>query len=225
MTMNELKPIATAFFNTLITNASAQEQFADAFDLWDGEPSLYDGTTNAYKAVIRRYAQPINEELERIALVENHPWTRQSTVTGNENGQDTDDDTHTRENNSVDTSENSIGQRENMQYVYPQGYVSQPDTAYLATSATNAASSDSTNAVGKSNEEYTGNRTHKHVADTTHITEETDVLQKAQLLSKNSTLSDLIESCVFALLGGRVEYKETKKRPFFICLDWVSMGE
>lgn len=208
MTMSELKPLATDFFNTLIPNANAQAQFADAFDLWSDEPSLYDGTTNAYKAVIRRYAQPINKELERIALVEDHPWTRQSTVTGNENGQDTDDDTHTRENNSVDTSENSIGPRENLQYIYPQAYSGDADESYLASSATDTASSDSTNAVGKSDEMYTGNRTHKYVADTSRVTEETDVLQKAQLLSTSSTLSDLIESCIFALMGNRVEYQK-----------------
>lgn len=210
MTMSELKPLAMDFFNTLIPNANAQAQFADAFDLWSDEPSLFDGTTNAYKAVIRRYAQPINEELERIALVENHPWTRQSTVTGNENGQNTDDDTHTRENNSVDMSENSIGQRDNLQYIYPQAYSGDADESYLASSATDTASSDSTKTIGKSDEMYTGNRTHKYVADTSRVTEETDVLQKVQMLSKNSTLSDLIESCVFALLGGRVEYKKNR---------------
>lgn len=208
MTMSELKPHAARFFNTLVADRNAQFFFESAFDLWANEPALFDTSNNAYQAVIWRYSYPINEELLRISLTKDHPWTRQSTVTGNENGQDTDDDTHTRENNSADTSENSIGPRESLQSVYPQAYSGDADESYLASSATDTASFDSTNTIGKSDETYTGNRTHKHVADTSRVTEETDVLQKAQLLSTSSTLSDLIESCIFALMGNRVEYQK-----------------
>lgn len=208
MTMSELKPHATRFFNTLVSDRNAQFFFESAFDLWASESALFDTSNNAYQAVIWRYSYPINEELLRISLTKDHSWTRQSTVTGNENGQDTDDDTHTRENNSTESTENSIGQRENLQSIYPQAYSGGADESYLASSATDRASSDSTNAVGKSDETYTGNRTHKYVADTSRVTEEIDVLQKVQMLSKNSTLSDLIESCVFALMGNRIEYQK-----------------
>lgn len=206
MTMNKLKPFAVAFFNQQISDATAQYMFADAFDLWSEEPALYSAENSAYRAVIWRYVRPINEEIARIALADNHPWTRQTTVTGNENGQDTDDDTHTRENNRVDTTENNNGERKNSTLIYPQAYTDNTDIAYISQENIDAASVDSSNVVGKDDETYTGNHTHKHIADTTHVSEEVDVVRKAQLLSKSSILSDLIESCVFALLGGRVEY-------------------
>lgn len=206
MTMKELKPFAVNFFNREISDATAQYMFADAFDLWGDEPALYSSENNAYRAVIWRYVRPINEEIARVTLVDDHPWTRQTTVTGNENGQDTDDNTHTRENNRVDTTENNIGERKNSTLIYPQAYTDGTDTAYLAQDNIDAASVDNSNVVGKNDETYTGKHTHKHVADATHVTEETDAVQKAQLLSKSSILSDLIESCVFALMGGRVEY-------------------
>lgn len=207
MTMNELKPLATEFFNSLIENGEAQAQFADAFDLWDGEPALYDGTTNAYKAVIRRYAQPINEELERISAV-NSTWTKQTSVVGSENGQETINDGHTidRSSNSTDTEQN--GEQEHTTRAYPIGYTGTVDSAYtvgqdISAAVTNSSTNESTN-----NETYTGDSTHKRVNDTTHVTEETDMLTRAQLLDKKSILSNLIESCVFALLGGRIEYKK-----------------
>lgn len=204
MKMEQIKPIATATFNTLVSDTDAQQYFTDAFDLWQGCESLYDDSNNAYKAIIRRYAQPINEEVGRIRLAMSNDATKRikavNDSTTTENGST---DRTINKTLKADTNQNN-GQLTQTVRKYPNGYVTAPDAAYLAAETIDSPQENSTkfNSVGIDTE---------NVQDSKNViiagsgdTEETDELARAQLLTYSAELAKLIEGCVYKFVANTI---------------------
>lgn len=198
MTMQELKPIAITTFNTLVLDTAAQSYFADAFDLWEDSDSLYDGSNNAHKAIIRRYAQPINAEVARIAAVMETGATKHTKATSDESSKGGKTTTATGKT----IADENDGEFTQSVRKYPDGYVSAPDVAMLAAETIDSPYTQTrqTDIVSAGSEDITGNK------DTSSDTEETDTLARAALLLANSpTLSRLIESLVFCFVAGTTQ--------------------
>lgn len=186
MTMNQLKPIAITMFNELVTDAYAQQYFADAFDLWEDSESLYNDTSNAYKAIIRRYAQPINAEVARITAIMGTGYTKRITANNGEKGSR---DIHSI--GKIDRTQNDIEFTQTARK-YPDGFIAAPDESYIVAQTIDSPyeQTDVSNTIVTDNESSTKNSN----ADT----EEVDTLARAaQLLANSPTISALIESCVF----------------------------
>lgn len=202
MTMQELKPIATAAFNGLVEDADAQQYFADAFDLWGDEPSLYDGSNNGYRAIIRRYAQPINEEVARIRFATStNPTKRIKAVNGATSHESGTTGKQSSGTITTDRAHND-GEFTTETETYPTGYTDAPDKAYLSARAIESPFEQSDHDVTENTANETADSTKETTSSGNADTEETDELARASMLTYTSRLAKLIEGCVFKFLAG-----------------------
>lgn len=204
MTMEQMKPLATTEFNALVSDTAAQQYFADAFDLWTGEDSLYDDSNAAYKAIIRRYAQHINEEVGRIRLAMGTGATKRITAT---NGATSHETGTTGKQSSATINTQRIendGEFTQTARTYPDGYISPPDGSYISAETIDSPyeQTDTTDTTNTGSEDVTSEKetTNSGNADT----EETDELARAQLLTYSAQLAKLIEGCVYKFVAGTV---------------------
>lgn len=204
MTMQEMKPTATTFFNTVVTDTDAQQYFADAFDLWSDCDSLYDGSDNGYKAIIRRFAQPINEEVARIRFAMSDGATKRITATSGSTSHEsgtTGKQSNSKQNTSHVENDGEFTQEAR---TYPTGYIESPDGSYIASQTIDSPyeQTDTTETEVTGSEDTTAEK------DTTTAgtsdTEEIDELARASLLVYSARLAALIEGCVFKFVAGTV---------------------
>lgn len=202
MTMTEFKPIATAAFNELVADTDARQYFADAFDLWEDEPSLYDGTNNGYRAIIRRYAQPINEEVARIRLATSTNPTKRITATNGATSHEIG--TTGKQSSATITADRTQNDGEFTQEseTYPTGYTDAPDKAYLAARTIESPFEQTNHDVTANEATESGDSTKETTSSGNADTEEMDELARASLLTYTSRLAKLIEGCVFKFLAG-----------------------
>lgn len=204
MTMEQMKPLATAEFNLLVSDAAAQQYFSDAFDLWAGEDCLYDDKNSAYKAIIRRYAQPINEEVGRINLATGTGATKRVTSTNGGTSHETGS-TGKQSNDTVHTSRvENDGEFIQTARTYPDGYIEPPDGSYLSTQTVDNPyeQTDITDTTNMGNEDV---KSEKETTNSGNAeTEEIDELARAQLLTYSAQLAKLIESCVYRFVSRTV---------------------
>lgn len=204
MTMEQLKPLATTTFNALVTDTDAQQYFADAFDLWQGCESLYDDTNNAYKAIIRRYAQPINEEVGRIRLAMSKDATKRiKAVNGSTTTENSKADRTINKTLKANTEQTS-GEFTQTARKYPDGYIEAPDAAYIAAETIDSPQTNTskTNSDGIDTENTTGNK--EVIIAGNGDTEETDELARAQLLTYSAELAKLIEGCILKFVANTI---------------------
>lgn len=208
MTMAEIKPAATEYFNSRVPNVqNAHELFADTFDLWATYQSRYDTSNNGYKVIIESYVQKINLEIERYSTVYANEYTRQSTVTATKSGTGKDNGTVTDARQGSTHSTDTGTEVSEVVEQYPAGYVvGTPDAAYIAQRTTTTPEVDEVNTTTTDNNTQTTDKTNEFNENGTTTTEDIDISQRVNDLSITPELVTLIQACVFAF----VQQSETK---------------
>lgn len=203
MTIAEIKPTLTAYFDSKVETPNVQEQFANTLDLWRDMKCMYDTTNNAYKAIIDHFVQPINEEIARIKLASAEFTIQRTTTThqvqtGERNVDvtgttDTTNDVQYEQGGSTVTNE-----------IYPDGYIQAPDEAYVKTRQVDehapekTLTSDKVASASKTAEDNNSN------TDGTYIVEELNASELKNIIDVTPRLADLIEECAFAFVSGKV---------------------
>lgn len=205
MTMAEMKPSAITEFNLRVSDAYAQEYFADAWDLWKGSECLYDTTDAAYKAIIRRYAKPISAEVARVSALLDTGATKRITAVNASISNETGSTGKVSSNTINETTTENDGEFSQTVRTYPDGFINAPDASYIKGQTVDSpyeqiTGKETTSAGSEDNTDE------KEIASSGNVdTEETDTLARAQLLAGSQFLSDLIERCVFAFLAGTAQ--------------------
>lgn len=186
MTMNDFKPTATAYFNTVIPVEELQTFFSNAWDGWAIMECRYTPDTPAYKTVIDRYVDKLN-----AAYGYNIAVGKDETSTTTDTTKKTGTDTTERENATTTNG----GERGGNNYTYPTGYTEEPDTAYIAARTTEDAYTDTTSGTG------TDTTTHNTTDEHTGVT--VDNLARAAALdpAKAEEAHKIIRECVFAFVA------------------------
>lgn len=203
MNMNEIKPAATQYFNTQISDTFAQNVFTDAFDLWGDEPSLYDASSNAYKAVINSFIPAIKMELQQSAALSEQYTSILNAVNDATRHEAVD---VTKNTTATNTAHSDVSSDENTQkqIQYPDGYIAPPDTAYLRSEIINAPTNEATDSTSTDTNTDTTIQTTDGTDNATSENKTTDNIARANAINNYTPhLTALIEQCVFAFVGGK----------------------
>lgn len=189
MLMSDLKPLAVTEFNLYITDVFARDYFSDCFDLWEDDTTDFVEGKNGYKAVIKRYVNKIDAEIQNAQLLLKTTYTKKTDTETNS----TNLENILSENITEKLQTNSEFTRTARQY--PDGYINTADASYIRAQDINGANTTA--------DDTTENRTDAKNAenDTTLTSSDVDIIAKSNLLKTYDLAFGIIEKCVFELVA------------------------